>query len=105
LGEELSGEHEIAEGGEELAGAIALYLCVCFHGFRRKMAFMAAYVHPEAPAAASTGSFSKIAITSRAETVRGEDCAMEAIWVGVRASRSEGGGQSDARVVRTVSRE
>ncbi len=50
MGEELSGKHKIAEGGEELTGAPDI---------RRKMAFMAALVHPEVPAPAPEGRCSR----------------------------------------------
>ena len=52
MGEALTGAHEIAEGGEELARLL-------YAPFRRKMAFMAAQVHPEAPAAAPEGRCSR----------------------------------------------
>ena len=100
LGEALSGEHEIAEGGEELTGAPAIRTVPEEDGYHGGIG------PSRTPAVAPEGRCSRTFNLSLAVTVRGEDWAMEKRWPGVSSvSLSEAGENSKARVDRTVSRE
>ncbi len=86
MGEELTGEHEIAEGGEELTGAPAVRAVPEKDGFHGGIG-----PSSQTPAATPEGRCSRTANTSLAVTVRGEDWAIESRWSGVSVPFFGGG--------------